>query len=143
MKITSFRGQHAFLSNFHPCNIEYEGIVYPSVEHAFQASKTMLKYERKRIAKLETPAQAKQHGRRISLRGDWERVKVKIMTILVRMKFLLHEDLGKKLLATRDAELMEENTWGDMFWGTCDGKGRNELGRILMKTRDELMILQS
>lgn len=41
------------------------------------------------------------------------------------------------LLKTGDEELVEGNTWGDTFWGVCKGKGRNELGKILMKVREE------
>ena len=43
--------------------------------------------------------------------------------------------LRAKLLATGDQELAEENTWGDMFWGTCNGQGKNRLGILLMHMR--------
>ncbi len=51
---------------------------------------------------------------------------------------LSDNDLAQRLLATGDAELVEGNNWGDRFWGICRGEGRNELGKILMKVRDEL-----
>lgn len=44
-----FRGKYGFLSNFYNCCIEYEGKVYPSVENAFQASKTLSRDERSRL----------------------------------------------------------------------------------------------
>ena len=37
--IDSFGGEYSFLSNFHKCKVEFEGMTYPSVEHAFQAAK--------------------------------------------------------------------------------------------------------
>lgn len=37
--IDSFGGEYSFLSNFHKCKVEFEGMTYHSVEHAFQAAK--------------------------------------------------------------------------------------------------------
>ena len=34
--------------------------------------------------------------------------------------------------------LVEENTWGDSFWGTVNGRGENQLGQILMDVRAKL-----
>ena len=48
------------------------------------------------------------------------------------------ESLKEMLLLTGDQEIIEENYWGDTFWGVCRGKGQNHLGKILMKVRDEL-----
>ena len=39
--INEFQGKYRFLSNFYPCDIVYEGIQYPSTEHAYQAAKTL------------------------------------------------------------------------------------------------------
>ena len=44
------------------------------------------------------------------------------MADLLRQKFS-HPDLAVLLLATGDEDLVEINTWGDTFWGICDGKG--------------------
>jgi predicted NAD-dependent protein-ADP-ribosyltransferase YbiA (DUF1768 family) len=60
------------------------------------------------------------------------------MEDLVRLKFTTHPDLCERLLTTGDAELIEGNSWNDTFWGVCRGKGRNELGKVLMKVRSEL-----
>lgn len=51
--------------------------------------------------------------------------------------------LREKLLATGDAELVEGNTWGDRFWGVCNGVGQNWLGRLLMQVRDEIKVMHS
>jgi predicted NAD-dependent protein-ADP-ribosyltransferase YbiA (DUF1768 family) len=61
-RIDSFRGDYCFLSNFHPCKIQYEGIEYTSVEHAYQASKSMSWKIRKEIANLLKPGDAKRMG---------------------------------------------------------------------------------
>ena len=137
-QITSFSGDYAFLSNFYPAPTPYEGIVYPTSEHAFQAAKTLDMAERRRLAGLSTPAQVKHAGRRVVLRSDWEQVKIAIMTAIVRAKFQHNTELAKKLSATGNAELVEGNRHRDRFWGVCGGKGQNWLGRILMEARAEL-----
>ena len=39
-KNKGFSGEYEFLSNFYPCRIVYNGITYPSVEHAYQDRKS-------------------------------------------------------------------------------------------------------
>jgi ribA/ribD-fused uncharacterized protein len=135
--IDRFDGEHAFLSNFWPSPIVLDGIIYPTVEHAFQAAKAVDWLERERIAALPTPGAAKRAGRLVTIRPDWERVKVGIMEDLVRRKFADPELTGM-LLATGAEELVEGNTWNDRFWGVCRGVGCNELGKILMRVRADL-----
>ena len=71
------------------------------------------------------------------LRSDWEDVKFDVMKEIVILKFI-NPNLKEKLLATKDAELIEGNTWNDRCWGVCDGVGQNNLGRILMEVRELL-----
>jgi len=137
--IYRFSGKFRFLSNFYPCKIEYEGIQYPSVEHAYQASKTLDINIRKKIAGLKSAGEAKRVGRRVKLRDDWERVKLSIMEDLVRIKFTTNNELKNKLISLKGYTLIEGNNWGDTFWGVCNGTGKNHLGRILMKVRDEII----
>lgn len=141
--IDNFEGKYRFLSNFYNSEIEYEGIVYPTVEHAFQAAKTMDISERQQIANLETPGAAKRAGRRVALRKDWEQVKDQVMYDCIKAKFS-NPELAKMLLATGDEELVEGTTWHDNYWGNCicekckDKQGRNQLGKTLMKVREEI-----
>lgn len=135
--INLFRGDYRFLSNFYVTDIPYEGLIYPSVEHAFQAAKSTNLSIRETIRCAETPAVAKRIGRLLTIREDWENVKCDIMLTLLRLKFN-KEDLKIKLLSTEDAELIEGNCWGDIFWGQCNGQGQNILGVLLMKVRKEI-----
>lgn len=137
-RITSFDGEHAFLSNFHPSPVTFEGTIYPTVEHAFQAAKTDDPRERAAVLAQATPGGAKRLGRRLTLRPDWDEARVPVMHVLVYEKFANHPDLAERLLATGDAELVEGNGWGDVFWGVCRGVGANNLGRILMQVRAQL-----
>lgn len=136
--VLGFSGKNRFMSNFYPSQIVYEGVTYPSVEHAFQAAKTHDKKLRKWISSLNKPADAKKEGRNLKLREDWEQVKNDIMKELVRLKFKCHPSLRQKLLDTGDSYLEETNTWGDTYWGVCRGKGKNVLGKLLMEVRSEL-----
>lgn len=141
--ISSFTGQYAFLSNFAPAEISFEGLTYPTVEHAFQAAKSLNQADRERIAATVRPSQAKRLGRKVILREDWEDVKVDIMLDLVRAKFAAEPLYAQGLLDTETAYLMEGNVWHDNFWGSCDcGRcerpGANNLGVILMQVRDDL-----
>lgn len=137
-RIAEFQGEYRFLSNFWPAEVHFEGIVYPSSEHAYQAAKSLDPVDRKRIAALPTPSAAKKAGAALKLRPNWDSEKFKVMEAVVRDKFTRHADLRAKLLATGDAELIEGNTWGDRTWGVYEGKGENRLGKILMKIRVEL-----
>jgi hypothetical protein len=73
-EVSSFRGGYAFLSNFHPATVLFEGHPYRSVEHAFQAAKTRDRGLRRAIREAPTAGEAKKLGRRVPLRRDWEGV---------------------------------------------------------------------
>jgi N-glycosidase YbiA len=141
-KIGFFDGEYIWLSNFHKCQIEYGGEVYPTVEHAYQAAKTTDENERAKIRKLNTPGQAKTAGRKVTMRDGWDKYKLDVMYELTRQKYTAHEDLKQKLIETGGAVLEEGNTWGDKFWGKVGGIGSNHLGRILMRVRGEIVTSQ-
>lgn len=138
--ITSFTGEYRFLSNFWPAEVTFEGEVYPTVEHAYQAAKTLDKAERAFIQTCKTPGAAKRMGRTITIRDDWGKAKLQVMVELVTEKFQRHKDLLQKLKDTGDRQLIEGNTWGDTYWGVCEGEGENFLGKILMAARTGLHI---
>ena len=138
-RIESLTGKWAPLSNFHK---ESHG---KTAEHIFQAAKTDDKAERAHVLSREKPGQAKYAGKRVTLRKDWEETKEGFMEEILRRKF---QDLSlRKLLdETGDAEIVEGNRWHDNFWGQCTcgkrakchpGQGKNTLGNLLMKIREE------
>jgi ribA/ribD-fused uncharacterized protein len=134
--VDSFTGEHAFLSNFHPSPIVVDGLLFPTVEHAFQAAKTTHPGWIEAIRAVRTPGQAKRLGRRAPLREDWEDVKIDVMEALLRLKFD-NPDLRERLQATWPRGLVEGNHWNDRFWGVCRGRGQNHLGRLLTRIRDD------
>ena len=138
-KISGFskKNKTEFLSNFHPSTISFEGQLYPTVEHAYQASKTLDSQIRNMIRKSVSPMDAKKLGRSLTLRDDWADVKVDVMRKLIREKFQ-NPFLQHLLLQTGDLSLINENRWNDKFWGVCKGVGENWLGRILEEVREEI-----
>lgn len=135
--IESFFGRYRFLSNFYPCGMDVAGVRYPTLEHAFQAEKTTNMTEREIIRNAKTPGQAKALGRRVTLRENWNEIRVDVMRELLWIKFS-DKVLRAELLDTGDAELVEGNTWGDVFWGVCKGRGENMLGKLLMEIRTKI-----
>lgn len=140
--IDRFEGDYAYLSNFYPLAtpLRMSGIAFPTVEHAFQAAKTLDDDARQNIAAATTPGWAKHLGRRVGLRHDWEQIKLEVMRSCVEAKFR-DPWLSKRLIATDPHPLLEGNTWGDRFWGVDarTGAGFNHLGRILMDVRAALI----
>lgn len=135
--IDSFKGVYSFLSNFYPARIEFEGRRYESVEAAYQAAKT-LDLEARQMFENLTPAAAKRRGKLLTLRPDWEDVKLTVMLRLVDQKF---QDvfLQSALMDTGEEELVEGNYWHDRFWGVCiHCGGDNNLGKILMAVRQRI-----
>ena len=133
--IKHFNRKYFFLSNFYECPVFYEGLVYNSTEAAFQAAKILS--GREYFTKMNPPA-AKKEGRRVDLREDWEEVKMGVMYDVCYAKFAYNPQLKEKLLKTGDKHLEEANHHGDKIWGTVDGEGENNLGKILMQIRKDL-----
>jgi ribA/ribD-fused uncharacterized protein len=148
--IDKFEGRWRFLSNFYPCKIEHKGITYPSVEHFYVAMKVNdeqlingVYYTpadfREVISKVQNPADVKKIGSKLKLRSGWDDKKLDVMNWAVRQKFK-DERLAELLLSTGDQELIEGNYWKDFYWGVCNGKGENNLGKILMSVREEILL---
>ena len=140
--IDEFRGDYGWLSNLVGSCITPKGTWCKTVEHAFQASKTLVPSERQMILACETPGQAKRLGRKVTLRLGWDAVKDRVMLTLVRSK-LSNPALAAMLLSTGWEPLIEGNYWHDNYWGSCKcakcgDNGQNKLGKILMQVRTEL-----
>lgn len=138
MSITKFQGPTRWLSNFATSVVLYDGAFYPTAEHAFQATKAASLEQKTWVREASSAAEAKKRGGEVTLRPDWEEIKLGVMHSIVWSKFSMNSDLKNKLFATGDQHLEEGNTWGDTFWGTCNGVGENHLGKITMRVRNEL-----
>lgn len=138
------KGDFAFLSNFYTMSpFEWEGTTYPTAEHAFQAAKCARADDRKLFLACSKPSEARALGRRVRLREGWDDARLSVMESVLRAKFALPE-LRRKLLDTGTTKIIHSNNWHDNFWGRCicpmhaRRPGKNHLGYLLMKIRDEL-----
>lgn len=147
--ISRFNDRWAMLSNFYPAPVVWEGMMYPTSEHAFIAGKTLDKDIRRKIAAASTPGVAKRLGRMIPLRDNWDaEVSIQVMSEVLRAKFLTHADCRDVLLSTENATLIEGNYWHDQRWGscfcgkrvTCSTPGDNRLGILLMQLRSDILM---
>lgn len=143
MTIERFTGDYEFLSNFYHSPVVVHGHKYDTVEHAFQAQKAVDETRRAYVAAAPTPGGAKYRGKRVTLRPDWEQVKLNVMYECLVAKFTQNPDLAEKLLATGYDKLVEGNTWNDRYWGVCNGRGENHLGKLLMRVREDLRIAKA
>jgi ribA/ribD-fused uncharacterized protein len=149
------RERFGFFSHFHPAPILLAGEVWPTVEHYYQAQKSDDPAYHQAIRDAITPGRAKRLAappdlpRKISgqswfrkngtlPRADWYEVKLGIMRRADLAKFSQHPELARMLLATGDAELIEDSP-SEPYWGVGpDGQGLNWAGRVIMEVREEL-----
>lgn len=145
--IVSFSKEHRFLSNFFPCIVYKDDITYPTVEHFYQAMKSVDTDVHTRVACMNSPAEAKSFGKIVSAgqyspRPDWPEVKLKIMTEGLVQKFAPRTKLANDLISTDGYLIIEGNNWGDNFWGVNFESviGENKLGILLMRIRQKLLL---
>lgn len=129
--------EYRFLSNFYPCTITVslvgDWIVKgPTLEHVYQAMKADSSVWANWVLKAGSPREAQVRGRQVPLREGWDADH--IMRFLLTLKFPGDEALSAALLATGDAELIEDNKgpWGGRYGG------ENKMGKLLMERREEL-----
>ncbi len=132
---------YGVFSNLYRCPVEFEGTVYPTSEHAYQAGKARKPAVRQWILSAPTPALAAMaaHGLYVwDVAPDWAQTKFDRMRAVLRAKFDQHPDLRELLLSTGEARLVEAGTVNNAvnrLWGEVEGKGENMLGVMLMEIR--------
>lgn len=135
--IINFKREHRFLSMSYPAVITYNGIVFYTAEAAYQAQKMTSPKEQEKMSALG-PGAARKRGQKIPLRSDWEKVKAKIMYEIQLAKFSQSPHLKEKLLSTAGKTLVNTDYDHGLYWAEIRGEGENNLGKILMKVREEL-----
>lgn len=131
-------------SNLYRREVEFEGEIFPTAEHAYQAGKPRKEAVRKWLMSAPSPSLLAMaaHGLYTwDIRADWNKIKFDRMRRVLRAKFTQHADLRQLLLSTGDARLVEVATVDNPVnrtWGEVAGKGQNMLGVLLMELRDQL-----
>ena len=133
---------------------KYNDLEYPSIEHAFNAQKLdnddpMSEEYRMalstNVTDVITPSAAKKFGgknsfkeNKYNLRDDWDNIKLKIMEEIIREYYLSNIEYIDKLLKTNNKLLVYKEDKINDYWGVNKkNEGRNNLGNILMKLREE------
>lgn len=147
--------ENKWLSTFNKAQpFKYNGIEYPTVEHAFHAQKvgdndpSVEEYRfalSTNVSDVLTPSDAKKFGSKTSfkennftLRSDWDKVKLKIMEEITREYYLSNSDLKDKLIKTDEKLLIHKGFRIDDYWGVKkEDVGENNHGKLLMKLREE------
>lgn len=141
-KVCGFFGPYRFLSNFWPCDVGiwWNGRRFLSVENAYQAAKFPSKYQTEFVdisasmSKKLAKAMVKEDPTLFN-KESWNAARLFVMANLIFQKFNFDVTLHQQLLDTGNRYLEETNSWWDVYWGVCQGKGENNLGKILMQTR--------
>jgi ribA/ribD-fused uncharacterized protein len=117
------------------------GAQYRTVEHFFQAAKARSYFDHEWVRDAWKPAEAKFRGRGVRLRPDWEKVKLDVMMVGLRVKFAPGSLMANMLLGTGNRYIAEDSPKDDV-WGIRDPQGgytgQNLLGKCLMEVRREL-----
>ena len=117
--IKEFQAENRWLSNFWPVEIEFEGIKYPSEEHAYMSAKSRSPLWKQFCANPEnTAGKVKRRSKKIKVRLDWDSIKNGVMFECLMQKFT-QEPFAKQLLDTWPQNIQEGNNWGDKYWGIC------------------------
>lgn len=132
----TFPEQRHWLSNASPAQVWLDGVPYPNVDVAYQASKTDDLDTRLWIRAAATMREVWWRGRTVKLPDMWELMRGDIMRKLLSQKFTHDETRCERLCATGDTMLVyAPRRVTDCFWGTWDGVGQNILGMLLMELR--------
>lgn len=129
------------LSAFSAHEVEVDGVVYKTLEHAYHALRIKPGSEHEAIRSQRSPMDAWREGQKYKHNSELLVVdynKYEIMEQLCRAKLMQHEDVKNVLLATGERELLKVYDT-DYDWGTgADFSGENKMGKLWMKLRDEL-----
>lgn len=119
----------------------YEGYVYKAVSYAYQAARSSEQYIREKIYLADNVMEMYEIAAKIEDPPEWNKKRTRLMEQLIRDKFRRNGDLRDKLKATENRELINsyaDETVSNLFWGMVDGRGQNQLGRILEMVRSDI-----
>ena len=130
-------------SNFSSFAVEWKGRVWPTSEHAYQAAH-FFETAPELAEQIYSAKSAHEAYKLAKTNADkaplnWEEIKIGIMEDIVRHKLEQNSYVRHKLEQT-DNKLIVEDSPKDSFWGWGENReGRNELGKIWMKLRQEII----
>lgn len=138
--ITDFNGEFGFLNMSYRHPVEYDAVAYPSLLHAFIASKFGPPEARAEIREfVGSPYQLRVFAKKFEPRVMW---KWKRLTIMHKLLQRFYQDplMAQKMLATGERPIVFVNNAKDSYWGQYKGEGTNHYGRLQTRVRDELIV---
>ena len=142
-KIFFYPKEFYVFDNFSSFQVEYEGFIFPTAEHAYQAMK-FIKTNPEIFNKIKT-AKSAHDAQKLTIENkdkvdlEWDKNKIAIMKSILKNKVNQHAYVLKKLLQSGEREIIEDS-WRDSEWGWGKNKdGQNNLGKIWMELRDEYL----
>lgn len=137
------------LSNMAPgFSVRVNGVIISSVEALYQACRYPLFPEiQESIIKENSPMTAKMISKKYYsyTRQDWEKVKYDVMYWCLEVKLSQNfENFSKVLRETGDKPIVEyspkDKDWAATPVSDTELRGKNALGRLLMKLREEYIL---
>jgi len=137
---------YIYFSPYTAHTIEIDGVVYPSIEHAYQCQRYTDKKIREEIRNVRSPVKAWEtsckykHLQIPEFKKD--EYKLGVMKMLFRLKAEQHDEIRKALLESGEMKIVKHIVTfppGDGFWDDGeDGKGLNYIGKLWMEIREEV-----
>jgi ribA/ribD-fused uncharacterized protein len=144
LQVFFYEQEFYVLSNFSAFQVLYQGLTFPTSEHAYHWAKFQSMDQKLRLIaeSIRTAPSAHEafvlaQKNKEFVRSDWDTIKFGIMKNILYCKYHQHEYVRRKLHQTGTRELIE-NSWRDNVWGWGpDKNGQNRLGKLWMEIRDE------
>lgn len=135
-----------YFSGFSAHAIDYKGVRYPTLEHAYHC----LRYDDAQIVEEIRATKSPEEAWRVSQTYKGKRLakyaendkKLELMEALMRAKLAQHADVRRALVESADRSIVKKivsGPPGDGFWDIGEGEGDNHVGKIWMKLRAELI----
>lgn len=118
MTIPFYEGKYYMFSNFSAFNVNWNGTIWQTAEHAYQAAKffdiTIIEAIKNAPSAHDTKIISKKYSER--KKKNWEEIKISIMEEIIRAKYMQHQYIQKILKETENKLIVEDSPLDD-FWG--------------------------
>ncbi|MCR4274783.1 MAG: NADAR family protein [Candidatus Campbellbacteria bacterium] len=126
--------------------LEIDGVVYPTLEHAYQCMRYTDPHIIEEIRMAHGPVKAWEASTKYKHlqipEFKSEEYKLEVMKKLMKLKAQQHEEIRQALLDSGELHIVKHIVTyppGDGFWDDGeDGQGLNHIGRLWMEIREEL-----
>lgn len=139
--ISKFDNQYDFLNLAYPCTITFNNVKFTSAAQIFYAQKSLDTNSYIKFSRLN-PNKARAKAANLPDPENYDELKMDHLYNANKLKFDQNPSLKKKLLKLKDKKLINNVLYRGEWIGVYLGKGKNALGKVLMKLRDEYLAEQ-